>query len=173
MKDLTPRPTEYRGVTYRSKCEAMFARWLDHQYCPETQLIQYEPTWASCGEYVPDFLTQSPVMLHHRDNNHIAKFATCIELIEYKPSMPTITYCNTVMKKLKTVADRELAHIDEVTEILLSVYFGSVYTNDRGVFRVNPVGGCRQPIAMNWLTIYEKQIREYRFDLESEVNNGR
>ena len=72
------------------------------------------------------------------------------------------------MKKLKTVADRELAHIDEVTEILLSVYFGSVYTNERGRFMFSGDGSCVVN-RTNWLTIYEKQIREYRFDLESEA----
>lgn len=29
MSDPSATPTEYKGVRYRSKSEAMFARWLD------------------------------------------------------------------------------------------------------------------------------------------------
>lgn len=163
MRDLTPRPTEYRGITYRSKCEAMFARWLEHQYCPETQLIQYEPRWASCGEYVPDFLTQSPVMLHHRDNTDIAKFATCIELIEYKPSRPTSTYINDVSQKLLRIADEVIRERLSVPYVMCFLYWGSVYSPDRG--RVNFGHTEHVYNEADWIGSHQDDLRHYRFDL--------
>ena len=141
----------------------MFAMWLDLKHSDDV-LIEYEPEWAEIGDYVADFAVHRPIW----NDDRIPVFKTSIELIEYKPSMPTITYCDAVLKKLKTVADRELVHIPEVDEILLSVYFGSVYTNDRG--RISFDGGSSYTVnRTNWLSIYEKQIREYRFDLESEA----
>ena len=163
QKELTARPTEYRGIQYRSKCEAMFAMWL-HLRNSDDVLIEYEPEWAVNGDYVADFAIHRPAW----SDDRIAVAVTCIEVIEYKPSMPTITYCDDVMKKLKELADKELVEIADVGEITLSIYFGSVYTNDRG--RICFDGGSSYTInRTNWLTIYEKQIRDHRFDLESEA----
>jgi hypothetical protein len=160
-KDLTASPTEYRGTVYRSKCEAMFARWLDLRNSDDA-VVMYEPDWAEIGDYVPDFAVIRPVA----DGERIPRFLTCVELIEYKPSRPTLSYVKKTMQKLQKIAERELPK-SEVDEIQICVYFGSVYTEDRGVFHVSGTGGFTHN-SINWLSVHEKAVRDFRFDLEAD-----
>lgn len=80
------RPTEFEGMVYRSKSEAMFACAL----AATGAVFEYEPTWLEIGEleYTPDFLIARN---QQKPNGHRHRYVTFI-LIEYKPSMPTATY---------------------------------------------------------------------------------
>ena len=52
------------------------------------------------------------------------------------------------------------------------IYWGSVFSTDRG-FVYRGCDGLMKFSQTNWIGINEKHIRDYRFDLESEVNDGR
>lgn len=160
--NVTARPTEYRGIQYRSKCEAMFARWLELKNSDDVIVI-YEPDWAEIEDYVPDFAVIRPLP----DGERVPLFGTSVELIEYKPTRPTLTYVKETTKKLYEISRRELKEND-VAEVMLTIYFGSVFSVDRGVFYFNPPSGfiyCNR----NWLSGHEKSIRNFRFDLEAET----
>jgi len=161
--DFTPRPTEFRGIVYRSKCEAMFALWL-HLKHGDNVVVQYEPDLAELDDYVVDFVVSQPQ--ESSPSGRLITFDTCIYFIEYKPSRLTFTYISEVSKKIKNIIERECTgHNVRVGGF---IYFGSVFTCDRGLYSIqrdNEIGSC---CDCNWLNIYERQIRDYRFDLESE-----
>jgi hypothetical protein len=80
---IQPKPTEYRGITFRSRLEARWAVCLDWY-----QLItawKYEPTSYKYAEHgstwSPDFYVKSELF-----NG----------LLEVKPVMPTLEYLTTV-----------------------------------------------------------------------------
>jgi len=57
--NYTPKETQYKGVVYRSKTEAMFALILDTsaRLQKDIQIHFYEPTFLKTGGgYVPDFM---------------------------------------------------------------------------------------------------------------------
>lgn len=160
QKELVARPTEYRGIQYRSKCEAMFALWLDLKHS-EDVFIEYEPDWAELGDYVPDFVVHRPSWDHDRVVPEISQW---IEIIEYKPSMPTVTYCSEVCKKLHQIANLSL--FGSCSLITMNIYYGSVYDANRGALLC-----CNDDfssVKVNWIGKHERRIRDYRFDLESE-----
>lgn len=162
---LTARTTEYRGIRYRSKCEAMFAMWLNLEH-GDTSVIEYEPDWCEIGDYVPDFTVAIPDAGYPQSRAPV--FRTYIHFIEYKPSRPTFTYLSDVSEKLRQVIERE-CHSLKTVSVGGFIYYGSVFTEDRGIFNVIPTGGVTERISVNWIGKYEKQIRDYRFDLESEA----
>lgn len=78
------RPTEYKGVVYRSKSEAMYAASIHsrgHKWI-------YEPRFLDLDGWRPDFAI--PV---HNGN----EFG--FEVIEYKPYRPTETYLTELAKR--------------------------------------------------------------------------
>lgn len=155
------RPTEYNGIQYRSKCEAMFALWLDLKY--PNAAVEYEPDWAEVDDYVPDFAYSMPIPAY--PTQRMCVFETWVAIIEYKPARPTFTYLDAVSKKLRAIAKRE-GHI--AAKVCAFVYWGSVYTADRGIFTIGRHGGFLETdIPMNWLGVHEKAIRDFRFDLEA------
>lgn len=159
MKDA--RLTEFRGITYRSKSEAMFALWLEFKY--PTAVVEYEPDWAELDDYVPDFVCSLPIPAY--PTQRMCVFETWVAIIEYKPSRPTFTYLDDVSKKIRSIAKRE-GNI--ATKISAFVYWGSVYTEGRGVFTISCDGSAYETdTPMNWLGIHEKTIRDFRFDLEA------
>jgi hypothetical protein len=141
----------------------MFAMWLHLKHSDEI-LVEYEPEWAVAGDYVVDFVLHRPEFVKFHKTG-VPIVSTHIELIEYKPSVPTVSYCSETARKLMRIAE-SIPDISEVSCITMNIIYGSVYTNDRGAFLCS--GDKYSSIKHNWLGKYEKQIREYRFDLESE-----
>lgn len=86
---MTPIPTEYRGIRFRSKCEAVFARNLDLN----SVLWEYEPTLYTDWGYVPDFriCKQAKGRVGMTDG-----------IIEYKPTDVTQTYLDNLSYKIST-----------------------------------------------------------------------
>jgi len=79
--------TEYKGIVFDSKSEAVFARTLDlggHQWV-------YHPP-QHCV-HIWDFL----VFRSHMNNEPI--------LVEYKPQMPTNTYVDNLTEKMRADPD--------------------------------------------------------------------
>jgi len=99
----TPRPTEYAGVTFRSKSEAIFARFIDLKTKGSAKWV-YESKNINrmTGErFNPDFM-----FFYATDckRYHVAV------VIEYKPAIPTDTYieeffnlkCKNVQKNMRS-----------------------------------------------------------------------
>lgn len=158
---MEARATEFRGITYRSKCEAMFALWLELRNSNDT-IIQYEPDWAEIDDYVPDFAVFRPV---DSSNGNLPVFETSIEIIEYKPSRPTFTYVKDCIDKIYGIIKTH-ASSPRYDEKAISIYYGSIYTDDRGVFYHSGDGSFRVS-NVDWLRGHEKAIRDFRFDLEA------
>lgn len=90
--------TEYNKVVFDSKSEAVFAKTLDlaghyweyhpKQHCGHAWdfLVRRYWGWHSFRAYIPGFLT-----------NKIPEI-----LIEYKPSMPTNTYLDNLVEKMRS-----------------------------------------------------------------------
>jgi hypothetical protein len=168
MKTMEATPTEYKGVEYRSKCEAMFARWLD--ICTTEHLrvdgFWYEPKSLSINGYTPDFLawtvepSQQPMGILPNICNHV---------IEYKPSRPTSAYIKKFENYARSVAKAmySTGMEDWVYQSQWSIYYGSVYTETRGVIGFHPIGitGKSWDIDVDWLEGLEDELRSTRFDL--------
>ena len=86
--DFTPRPTEYRGVLFKSKSEAKYARLLD--------IVQPEIGWAYEPKDIAHILTQIT------NSNYCPDFVGFVAapgnrgflcaVVEYKPKRPTDAY---------------------------------------------------------------------------------
>jgi hypothetical protein len=154
-------PTEYKGVTYRSKSEAMFAVWLEmscnrdgHPYG-----IIYEPGYFKTDDgWIPDFLTWQVV---HLDNKPEIRNV----IYEYKPAKPTKTYIELFIKRSKQIHERFGGDYN----LGVILMYGSVYGQDRGYI----FGDCGLPQKpqlrlCNWLGEFEQAIRSVRFNLEHQ-----
>jgi hypothetical protein len=174
MTVMTARKTEYRGVVYRSKSEAMFARWLELVLQAESECsnacfgFEYEPR-LEVDRWTPDFLVWEvtppepfPAMRY--------------TLIEYKPSRPTDTY----VEEFRQRCERLLATYDERGWIEISrqcdceLYYGSIWTEQRGYIEcISDFGPdvayniqIAQETEWNWLGAHEDAVRRTRFDLK-------
>ena len=81
QQTFKPTPTEYRGVRFRSKSEAIFAALLDTAGFEDWL---YEPHFLEVSGYTPDFCV--PLVSDHND--------LALVIIEYKPAATTATYRN-------------------------------------------------------------------------------
>jgi len=188
MPKFKATPTEYKGIVYRSKSEAMFARYLELRLDEDTYTSRQpttpwfrENTWMSgCGGccYEPQCLMVdgwTPVFLVFsvcsvgkfredflRENGNTGFPVVDYEIIEYKPSRPTATYAKAFDARIKKIFEKS---IDRMAEYFASakIYFGSPFTRDRGVY----TDGCFcDGDGDDWLANYEESILETRFDLE-------
>jgi hypothetical protein len=92
MERHTPRPTEYAGVRFRSKSEAVFARCLDlagHKW-------QYEPGLIAGHQW--DFLIDRK---YSHGRFHSEKSRDRFVFIEYKPSEPTMAYVDSIIERMR------------------------------------------------------------------------
>jgi hypothetical protein len=143
----------------------MFAMWLHLKHSNEV-MIEYEPEWATDGDYVIDFAVHRPEY-SKTDISGCPVVQTHVELIEYKPATPTVSYCAEKSMALRRIASR-ISDVPTVAVVTMNIYYGSVYTNDRGAFLCD--GSDFHSCKLNWLGKHEKPIRDHRFDLESQVD---
>jgi len=97
MDIYTPRKTEYKGVVFKSKSEAIVARSMDLVGL----LWEYEPYQTKCNDgYICDFwvIVPASVVNDGRPSNWFQNV-----FIEYKPSIPTNTYLNEIYDRFKTL----------------------------------------------------------------------
>jgi hypothetical protein len=148
---LKPRITDYKGIRFRSKSEAIFARSLDiaNERPSNVSVIwEYEPQEFRYDDYVPDFLvalkfTDAPLYL---------------ALIEYKPSKPTDAYITEWLKK----ADFYCA-IKHPVSLFPGLCYGSPFNGDYGCIK----GNAKEFNAWAYgMQIYAAEAKDYRFDLE-------
>ncbi len=166
MANFEATPTEYRGVTYRSKCEAMFARYLvlrDSKGCKASG-FEYEPDGFEEHGWNLDFLAWRSLSFVNSVSKH--KIPTMFyEWIEYKPSFPTKSYCDKLSKNFCKLAEKMEYHDGLVLRSGFCLYYGSVFTEVRGVIDFLHGRVCND--EHDWLAGYEDDIRSTRFDLEN------
>lgn len=88
-----PIPTEYRGVRFRSKSEAIFARALELR---KYTTLEYEPRGFEVGGWCPDFWAVA-----QGTNNFITSL-----FIEYKPTSVTDSYKESLAEKFRLLGDK-------------------------------------------------------------------
>lgn len=96
-------PTEYRGVRYRSKTEALVARWLDTR--ASTIQYWYEPEQYEVDGWRPDFAW----LLRQEEGDKNLLFKECI--IEVKPKWPTKTYMDALESRFKNIEPNAVKNI--------------------------------------------------------------
>jgi len=177
VHQLEATPTEWRGVRYRSKCEAMFAVWLynDELACnrelqntgSQSQVgfdIQYEPQPLSIGRWCPDFFVKraycEPLQTEVRLIAHCS-----YHVIEYKPSQPTQTYAETFQSRCGELHKKFFSGQD----ICYSLYYGSPYEVNRSA----RFYWCWCSVPLGWRTEHNwlkpdfaQAVLNHRFDLK-------
>jgi len=94
-------PTEYQGVVFKSKSEAIFA----HNLTLGGILWEYEPEyWVIDDGWCPDFLVS---MRWRAAQNHPPRVG--IAIIEYKPCEPTLSYLDNLGQKYVQIAEEGLS----------------------------------------------------------------
>lgn len=162
MTQFEATPTEYKGIVYRSKSEAMFARYLEI-YISWSSLLaggfSYEPKEFNVDGWLPDFF----IWEVHKEKNTVVP-QTVFRLIEYKPSKPTRTYLNNFSRKaLNTI---HWANKEKGISISAFCYWGSIYNTERSVLGVRK-DGTSKDLQDDWLYCIEDEIKSTRFDLEN------
>ena len=181
MTSFRAIPTEYKGILYRSKSEAMFARYLElstscndyFEAYKEGNVFGrgagfiYKPRGICTDHWHADFLTWelSPLSGILGTQVPVAHY----EIIDYKPDVPTKAFLkrfqNNATEISRVFVERgaeEFAYRSS-----WSVYFGSVYTKKRGVLTCIPlsVESDLQDRDDDWLALYEDEVSSTRFDL--------
>lgn len=168
MARLEARPTEYRGVRFRSKCEAMFALWLDLSEQPSDVVCEqweYEPALTYMPGFSCDFHMYSLV------KGSDFRPGLRQDFYEYKPSKPTQTYVDNYFKKyVGAMVFCDTKGMQDVSRASNAyIYYGSIFTNDRGRFFLDgPDVACID--ETDWLAEYADSIRSYRFDLAVQAS---
>lgn len=172
-------PTEYKGVSYRSKCEAQFALWLhcvhrgfDQHFIGAEERrhkitqngctgFEYEPKLP--GEFQCDFLTWRCAF---RKGFVFPQMLIC--LIEYKPARPSETYVRNWLRKAEACR-QSIALSREIRGIFeFRIYYGSAYTQDGGIITLYSDGSSEDREA-NWCEQLRGHMLAYRFDLREEL----
>lgn len=185
---IKARPTEYRGVVYRSKSEAMFARYLDlrfvgecdfsatgdhhptdHRPCSSSSGWIYEPIGFEVHGWTPDFLVHA-VGHHHLHGAEIPNLHYW--LLEYKPSAPTKTYMAECSQRFQVIHDRfdDQGLFEFSRRCTFMLYYGSVFTPARGLWEYCTTSKEWFDCDDDWIGDYAETIKETRFDLE--VSHG-
>lgn len=105
MQQYEARPTEYKGVVFKSKSEAIFARGLDlietsNGFGDTLRVMwHYEPVFLKTNDgYIPDFYLVVHDITRHFDDGRIKEY-----IIEYKPKLPNNTYISVLEKRAESL----------------------------------------------------------------------
>lgn len=190
MKAMEATPTEYKGVEYRSKCEAMFAMHLELELEEGASIRQwiardrgkrithgsggfeYEPE-TLVDNWNPDFLVWEAWPAHGSADRFFHHVPTLeMRFIEYKPCMPTVSYKEKFKKgflRWQSIASKESP--EHFYRTSASIYYGSPYTKNRsaGVGKIDIMCGGHCDDREDWGVNTFEQILAYRFDLQAMV----
>lgn len=156
-------PTEYGGVVFKSKTEAVIARAFDlvsirtngHAVC----CWEYEPAWAKTSDgWVPDFFVMFMDRSPKREPFVIRYLA------EVKPSEPTGAYMDSLIKKFLSIDCG-------VVDIARLCIVGSPFTNEKRYISEIIRDPLRWGKPHPWLCVglpdeLVSAARKYRFDLK-------
>lgn len=148
---LKPRPTEYLGILFRSKSEAMFARWIDSMGVQ----WDYEPEALRVGEWRPDF-----VMQPNASQGEIQIF-----VVEYKPRLPTKAYLGDFSGRFAALSEKNSLFKMEAIVACVDWFSDSENT----LLALMPDGTFGEQVV-EWLPNerQKEKVRQFRFDLKSE-----
>lgn len=149
-------PTEYKGVVFRSKCEALFARNLD---LSGGWLWEYEPfEFRSKDGWQPDFRLAALVPTRVMGGWSIPQ-GIADALLEYKPSDVTDTYLDHAATRAFDIASKN--------QIPFSFFIvcGSPFNRIRKSYWLLEGRFQLQEGHCQWLEWID-EAREYRFDLK-------
>jgi len=162
---MKAQPTDYRGITFRSKSEAILARCFDLiTSAPGTRLHiwEYEPAmlYLNADKYTPDFFLND-IYACSNVNNRI--------VIEYKPSKPSKSY----MQKLSRHANDiyKIANPFEIDFILLTFNPFSKSVERTATVFMKSVNKENYVMPLSDFGITDEIISEaakFRFDLSDE-----
>lgn len=162
MINYEARPTEYRGVTFKSKSEAICARGFDLAEA----LWEYEPfCFVDLFEdnYIPDFLV---TRYDFGIDSH--GLAHCV--FEYKPTLPNKTYRKELYKRFEYINNRIKLNYPLLHFFLL---YGSPFDNEKqkGCVVLHEDGDYSEynmyedEFQHNWMFNFWDEAKKYRFDL--------
>lgn len=175
--NLRATPTEYKGIVFRSKSEAIFARCLDFWIEEDEDKIRhwlYEVGWNGKGtEKDFDFCITS--------SNKSNAVLRNVAFVEYKPSKPTDTYIKKWRNKSKLVINKYNSIIDygfgiecmlvafnffgEKNEAIVYSALSDVYGMKTTAVQDNPYLERAVKFAVQVLQ-HKEEAKSYRFDLE-------
>lgn len=144
-------PTDYLGIGFRSKSEAMFANVLEANNLSWV----YEPKGVFCDDYTPDFLS-----VECRGNILSA------DVFEYKPRTPTRAYLERLASKFPGIR-RKLNCFGRVSFSVVVVDFFSDYAPQMWCLSGS---GWIQSNCFKSVVTEDKfnSSRKYRYDLIQE-----
>jgi hypothetical protein len=161
MSLTAPRRTEYQGVIFRSKSEALFARLLElngYEW-------MYEPKdfFALEDGWVPDFWA-------HQYDHTPSGTVFLSTLIEYKPGDVTETYKEELLVRFLEFWP------DGMRGIMPALICGTPFDKSRPrlMYRMTWIGGIRwvrMERAEAWFFKNWDKAMETRFDLKDSRNN--
>jgi hypothetical protein len=187
MSTMQARPTEYKGVRYRSKSEAMFARYLELEHSEHHFLFShkgprflggfnrgsggfvYEPKGFDVDGWTPDFLSWS---VGYSSFQEFEIPGMHYETIEYKPSKPTSAYIETFVSRCQRLVAKMLGGNCQ-SEFMncnsFHVYYGSAFSEcASGRVSVCTFGwNILWETDFDWIANYRESLLETRFDLEN------
>lgn len=185
MEIKEARPTEYKGILYRSKSEAMFARFLEiaiefkrehwshlgeafyrGEFGTASGGFIYEPEGICVDDWTPDFLFWQVFV----DSNGIPQQPRLNRtIIEYKPSRPTSAYIDSFVDRVFSLVNTYPNM--NFGEWSFRIYFGSVFNQDRGTVTVHNCSAVTVK-EYNWMEGVEDLVRATRFDLIATAESG-
>lgn len=145
-------PTDFMGVRFRSKSEAMFANVLEHLGL----VWVYEPAFLVVGDYSPDFIC-------------FTKEFGCLaraHVIEYKPSKPTPAYFERLADKAPLIR-RKFGQIQCGIEVNSINFFEDAQLD---VWEYVSKQWIKRPVQLPDAIL--DSVMSYRYDLESTVTNA-
>lgn len=121
-----PIKTEYRGITFRSKSEAIVALYLNEvaQSLYEDKIrFMYEPGFVTRGdgEWIPDFIAWEVV--NYSDEETDCERGIEFSLIEYKPVMPTGAYLRKLIEDMRLWKNR----VSKLFVVRCELWYGGCY----------------------------------------------
>jgi hypothetical protein len=163
-----PRPTEYKGVRYRSKSEAILAFCMDKA----GYKFEYEPD-LKCDElkWKPDFIVHE-------------QWSGCVFLLEYKPCEPTETYKEWIANEFKKVKKLDCSNVLNLSEGAFIdtafIYWNNFYENGQGVGRgsldewpENMISIFMCNMLHNDIKPHIENAKQYRFDLAQSARDDK
>lgn len=152
---LEARPTEYAGIVFRSKSEAVLARALDlHPGCAGNWV--YEPEmFATSDGWKPDFYFRM-----------VLSDSIWSGIVEYKPSPPTETYTARLKQYYEQLRQNKKLGVFD-----FGLLVGNPWSGGYCVNLFCPAGDDAREVASRHgaelysIFNYFEEARRYRFDL--------
>jgi hypothetical protein len=163
-----PRPTEYKGVRYRSKSEAILAFCMDKAGYE----FEYEPDLKCDGlEWKPDFIV-------------CEQWSGCVFLLEYKPCEPTETYKKWIANEFKKVKKLDCSNVLNLSEGSFVdtplLYWNNFYKNgqaDSGnvleEWPENIIATFMYYMLSQKIKPHIENAKQYRFDLAQSARDDK